>query len=116
MKAKAQYNDFVGTAAADISDFHDHSIEDFLVKEFPKFDKHRYGCKGCAINISGQYTSPIVSIHFICFDKEQMKYVRLCPLRDMKFDEVFSLFKRFNVVIGNGMEEIEVKDEDWIDL
>ena len=45
-----------------------------------------------------------------------MKYVRLCPLRDMKFDEVFSLFKRFNVVIGNGMEEIEVKDEDWIDL
>ena len=116
MKAKVQYNDFVGTASADISDSHNHSIEDFLAKELPQYDKLRYNCKGCTINISGQNPSPIVSIHFVCFDKEQMKYVRLCPLKDMKFDEVFSLFKRFNVVIGNGIEEIEVKDEDWIDL
>lgn len=116
MKAKVQYNDFVGTAAADISDFHNNSIEDFLVKEFPKYDKQRYDCKGCTINISGQLPSPIVSIHFVCFDKEEMKYVRLCPLKDMKFDDVFSLFKRFNVVIGKDMEDIEVKDEDWIDL
>ena len=116
MKAKVQYNDFCGTAAADISDFYNNSVEDFLVKEFPKYDKQRYNCYGCTINISGQNSSPIVSINFVCFDKEQNKFVKLCPLKDMAFDEIFSLFKRFHVVIGKGMEEIEVKDEDWIDL
>ena len=116
MKAEVQYNDLVGTAAADISDFHNNSVEDFLVKEFPKYDKQRYNCYGGTINISGQNPSPIVSINFVCFDKEQNKFVNLCPLKDMAFDEVFSLFKRFHVVIGIGMEAIEVKDEDWIDL
>lgn len=116
MKAKTQYNDYVGTAAADISDFHNNSIEDYLVNEFPKYDKQRYNCYGCTIDVSGQYSNPIASINFVCFDKEQMKFVKLCPLKDMTIGEVFSLFKRFHAVIGKGIEDIEVKDDDWIDL
>lgn len=116
MKSKVQYNDFVGTSAADLSDFYLNSIENYLIENFSKFDPQRFKCQGCTISVSGQLPSPKASIDFVCFDREQNKYVKLCPLKDMTMDDVFSIFKRFNVVIGKDMEDIEVKDEDWIDL
>lgn len=116
MKAKVQYNDFVGTSAADISDFYHNSIENYLIENFSKYDPQRFMCQGCSIYVSGQLPTPKASIDFVCFDREQKKYVKLCPLKDMKMDDVFSLFKRFQVVIGKDMESIEVNDNDWIDL
>lgn len=116
MKANVQYNDLVGTAAADVSDFYQNSLENYLQEKFSKFDAKRYNCYGCTINVSGQNTKPVIVIHFVCYDKEQRKYVKLCPHKDMHLDEVFSLFKRFNVVIGNDIEGIDVKGEDWIEL
>lgn len=38
MKATVQYNDLVGTAAADISDFYNYSLQEYLQKRFPKYD------------------------------------------------------------------------------
>jgi hypothetical protein len=41
MKATVQYNDLVGTAAADISDFYNNSLQEYLQKRFPKYDSGR---------------------------------------------------------------------------
>ena len=41
----------------------------------------------------------------------------LCPVDDMSYEEAFSLFKRFDIVLGNeGIGEIDISDEDWREL
>lgn len=49
MKATVQYNDLVGTAAADISDFYNNSLHAYLQKRFPKYASGRFSCIGCDI-------------------------------------------------------------------
>ena len=117
MKARVQYNDLTGTAAADITDFSLNSLEKYLTDHFENYDTERYFCVGCRLNLGGQ-TSTTVSIRFICLDKEEQKYVYLCPLDDMSYEEAFSLFKRFDIVLGSNesISEIDVNDEDWRDL
>ena len=117
MIAKVQYNDLTGTAAADITDFSLNSLEKYLTDHFENYDTERYFCVGCRLNLGGQ-TSTTVSIRFICLDKEEHKYVYLCPLDDMSYEEAFSLFKRFDIVLGSNesISEIDVNDEDWRDL
>lgn len=117
MKAKVQYNDLTGTAAADITDFSLNSLEKYLTDHFENYDTERYFCVGCRLYISGQ-SSTTVSIRFICLDKEEHKYVYLCPVDDINYEEAFSLFKRFDVVLGSNesISEIVVSDEDWRDL
>lgn len=117
MIAKVQYNDLTGTAAADISDFSLNSLEKYLTDHFENYDTERYFCVGCRLNLGGQ-TSTTVSIRFICLDKEEHKYVYLCPVDDINYEEAFSLFKRFDVVLGSNesISEIVVSDEDWRDL
>ena len=117
MKANVQYNDLTGTAAADITDFSLNSLEKYLTDHFENYDTERYFCVGCRLNLGGQ-TSTTVSIRFICLDKEEHKYVYLCPVDDMSYEEAFSLFKRFDVVLGSNesISEIVVSDEDWRDL
>ena len=117
MIAKVQYNDLTGTAAADITDFSLNSLEKYLTDHFENYDTERYFCVGCWLNLGGQ-TSTTVSIRFICLDKEERKYVYLCPINDMSYEEAFSLFKRFDVVLGRSesISEIDVSDEDWRDL
>lgn len=117
MKARVQYNDLTGTAAADITDFSLNSLEKYLTDHFENYDTERYFCVGCRLNLGGQ-TSTTVSIRFICLDKEEHKYVYLCPLDDMSYEEAFSLFKRLDIVLGSNesISEIDVNDEDWRDL
>ena len=117
MIAKVQYNDLTGTAAADISDFSLNSLEKYLIDHFDNYDTERYFCVGCRLNLGGQ-TSTTVSIRFICLDKEEHKYVYLCPVDDMSYEEAFSMFKRFDIVLGSNesISEIVVSDEDWRDL
>ena len=117
MIAKVQYNDLTGTAAADITDFSLNSLEKYLTDHFENYDTERYFCVGCRLNLGGQ-TSTTVSIRFICLDKEEQKYVYLCPLDDLSYEEAFSLFKRFDVELGSNesISEIVVSDEDWRDL
>ena len=116
MKASVQYDDLKGTAAADVSDFHQSSLQNYLVDSYEQYDGDRYECYGCSIFISGQQIQPQGNIVFVCKDKIENKYVKFCPLKDITLDEIFSLFKRFEVVIVNHIEEIEVDGNDYLDL
>ncbi len=117
MIAKVQYNDLRGTAAADITDFSLNSLEKYLTDHFENYDTERYFCVGCRLYLGGQISNT-VSIRFICLDKEEHKYVYLCPVDDMSYEEAFSLFKRFDVVLGSNesISEIDISNEDWRDL
>ena len=44
------------------------------------------------------------------------KYVKFCPLQELSLDEIFSLFKRFEVVMGNHIDQVEVDSDDYLDL
>lgn len=116
MKASVQYNDLKGTAAADISDFHKSSLQNYLINSYEQYDGDRYECYGCSIFISGQHMQPQGNITFVCKDKIENKYVKFCPLKDITLDEIFSIFKRFQVVIGDHLDKIEVDDKDYLDL
>ena len=116
MKASVLYDDLKGTAAADVSDFHQSSLQNYLVGSYEQYDGDRYECYGCSIFISGQQIQPQGNIVFVCKDKIENKYVKFCPLKDITLDEIFSLFKRFEVVIGNHVDEIEVDGNDYLDL
>lgn len=116
MKASVQYNDLKGTAAADISDFYQNSLQNYLVKSYEQYDGDRYNCCGCTIFVSGQHEHSQGNIEFICKDTVEDKYVKFCPMRKISLDEIFSLFKRFEVVIGEHIDNIDVDDNDYFDL
>lgn len=116
MEASAQYNDLLGTVAADVSDFYQTSLQNYLVRSYEKYDGDRYECKGCTIWISGQQLHPQGNISFVCFDNVERKYVKFCPEADFSLDDIFSLFKRFEVVMDNHIEDIEVDNDDYLDL
>lgn len=97
MEASVQYNDFKGTAAADISDGY-ISFDDYLSKKFKKYDKSRYSCKGLDIFFS---YDDLINVEFICNDKKLQKDVVLSPSKDMTISEVLKLFKRFDIIIGD---------------
>ncbi len=108
MIAKVQYDDFKGTAAADISDYYLNSINEFLKKKYPSFDWQRYYCVGCELYTSyGQYPS----IYFICHDSADGKHYLLQPQKEYSLEEFFELFKRFSVVIGESIEDVEPSDK-----
>ena len=52
MKASVQYNDIVGTAAADVSDFFNNNLQFYLKSLFKNFDSDRYRCDGCRLYMS----------------------------------------------------------------
>ncbi len=97
MKATVQYNDFLGTAAADISDH--FSLSDFL--EQHNVDTERFKPVGAEF-YSGY--SDFFSISIVCVDNErsndERKYMVNISFEDeITKDEFFDLFKRFKVVI-----------------
>ena len=106
MKATVQYNDLVGTAAADISDFYNNSLQEYLQKRFPKYDSRRFSCVGCDVFFGGQGAN-LGIITFICLDKVENKYVRMRSQNEWTVEEVISVFKRLSIVIGKGIHEIE---------
>lgn len=114
MKAKVQYNDLVGTAAADISDFYLNSLNDYLKQHFPNVDWERYYCVGCSFYASyGQYPN----VTFICNDKKESKYCRLSPSKEYTLQEFFELFKRFSIVITTeGLVDIDIDENDDITI
>lgn len=116
MKARVQYNDLTGTAAADVSDFVNNNLQHYLSSRFKEFNSERYRCEGCTLYVSGQNRNPSIDIRFICYDKDGKKYVYLCPLEDMSNDEILSLFKRFEIVIGKDVNDVDISDDDWVDL
>ncbi len=111
-----QIKNLVGSAAADVTDFQRNSLQYYLVETYEQYDGDRYVCHGCTISVSGQHEESQGNIAFVCLDKVENKHVKFCPLTDMSLDEIFSLFKRFEVVIGQGIENVEVDNDDYLDL
>ena len=110
MIASVQYNDLRGTAAADVSDYLNNSLQSYLEKTFDSYDSTRFFCNGCKIWISGDSLEEKTFVHFICYDRVENKYVRIAPNKEYNYKELFTLFKRFEVVIGIDINEIEVNE------
>jgi hypothetical protein len=116
MKAQVQYDDFVGTAAADISDYSD--LQKLLVSR--KVDVTRYEAVGASF-YSGYNHNFIASI--ICLDRlnstvDQPHLVDISFEVDFARDEFFNLFKRFKVIITNkarALEDFDISEEITLD-
>ena len=116
MIASVQYNDLVGTAAADVADGCMNSLQQYLSDTYQQYNAERYVCRGCTMFVSGQREIPFLSLSFLCWDKIAEKFVRFYPKMDIGFNEAFSIFKRFEVVIGTDVNDIEVNGDDYLDL
>lgn len=113
MKAKVQYNDIVGTAAADISDYYLNSLTEYLKSNFKNFDSGRYTCVGCEFYASyGQYPN----VYFVCKDNKDSSYRIFKPNKEYTLEDFFEMFKRFSITIGNNIENVNVVDNEPIEL
>lgn len=109
MKAKVQYNDMTGTAAADISDYYLNSLNEYLSKKYSNFCSEKYYCVGCEFYTSyGQYPS----VRFICRDIKNNTYQQFQSDQDFSLVEFFELFKRFSIVLGQSIEDVEINENE----
>lgn len=107
MKASVQYNDYVGTSAADQSDF--FKLDEFLSSN--GVDVNRYYSVGVELYF-GDCGNPTFEI--ICEDKKGTdgKLVRFGFEKDMTYQDIFSFFKRFHVMLSTkGLVDAEVNDD-----
>ena len=112
MKAEVQYNDFIGTAAADISDF--TNLNDFLKSRGVNTERF----KAIGAHFYNGYSN-FFSASIICIDREhttseKKHIVNIGFENDLHKDEFFDLFKRFNVLITQrfgGYENMEIDEE-----
>lgn len=114
MIADVQYNDLRGTAAADVSDFYMNSLQHYLEVTYKSYDSERYYCTGCTIWAGDSGNR--VNVSFVCYDKKTGKHFIFEPLKEYSFEETFSLFKRFNVVIGTDINEVQISEDDRFQL
>jgi len=110
MKASVQYNDFLGTSAADISDF--TTLNRFLQSR--GVNNVRYNAIGAEFN-SGY--KDYFSASIICIDKdlskdEKLHIVKFRFQNEISNSEFFDLFKGFNVVITERSFEYENSEID----
>lgn len=107
MIASVQYNDVIGTAAADIADRYFNSLQKFLMDSYSSYDGNRYSCRGCTAYI-GERNGVFVS--FVCLDKDTNEFVKFTTHEPWSPDQFFDIFKRFEIVIGNDINEVEVPE------
>lgn len=112
MIASVQYNDLRGTSAADVADEYMNSLQKYLEETFGEYDSQRYYCRGCSIWFSKSYKS----LTFLCLDRKEDKFVVFRPQRTYSAEEILCLFKRFEVVMGIDVNEIEVDENEFIEL
>ena len=113
LKSGLQYGDWEGWAEADIADHCNNDMQYYLATRFEQFDAERYQCKGCRICISNGKEA---SLDFICLDKMENKFIVVKQANEMTIGQIFGLFKRFNIVIGENIKEMELNDEDCLVL
>jgi len=107
MKASVQYNDVVGSAAADVADWYNNSLQYYLKETYESYDEERYSCRGCTAFLVSRNT---VSVRFVCLDKETGKFVRFTTQEWWPIEQFIDLFKRFEVVIGQDINEVEIEN------
>ena len=107
MKASVSYNDFIGTAAADISDFLSEYAGDTLksIGKYFKLDENRFEIIGLSIYGTNDFT-----ISLICVDKtestEEKEHVVSMMYDVNKNKEVLDiLFKRLSIVLYSKFDE-----------
>jgi len=107
MKADVQYNDFVGTAAADISDFLGSKYGDSL-ESFGKYfniDETRFNVIGISI-----YGTDSFYISLLCVDKlrstaEKEHIVNMSIKIENEKDILDFLFKRLHIVLHSRFDK-----------
>lgn len=107
MKADVQYNDFVGTAAADISDFLGSKFGDGLdsFAKYFKIDETRFKVIGISI-----YGTDSFYISFLCVDKqkstEEKEHVVSMSIDIEDEKEILDfLFKRLHIVLHSKFDD-----------
>ena len=108
VQANVQYNDFKGTSAADIADF--SNLENFLKGK--GVDVNRYSPVGVDFNSSYDHCSYGV----ICKDRDaNNKLVEIRFESEGSYEDFFSLFKRFNVILTDhgAYGDCEI-DSEWV--
>ena len=107
MKADVQYNDFVGTAAADISDFLGSKYGDDLESfgKYFKVDETRFKVIGISI-----YGTDSFYISFLCVDKIKSTFdkehiVKMSVDIKNEKDILDFLFKRLHIVLHSRFDK-----------
>lgn len=111
MKAKTRYNDFTGTAAADIS--YNTNLNEFL--QTYNIDTERFFPIGAQFQ-TGDSGSFYVSI--ICKEKRENsngEIVKIEFFNEITHEMFFSLFKRFKVVVADSNHEVEIEKTYEVD-
>lgn len=116
MKASVQYNDFIGTVAADISDH--TSLNEFLGSRGVDLD--RYNAIGARFyaNYNDGFTASIICVDNQKSSEKEKYIVSLSFEEPFDEDEFFDLFKRFEVLItvkNDGYQDREINDEVIVD-
>jgi hypothetical protein len=108
MKADVQYNDFIGTAAADISDFLGSKFGDSLESfgKYFKIDENRFKVIGISI-----YGTDSFYISFLCVDKrkstEEKEHIVTMSMEIKDEKEILDfLFKRLHIVLHSRFDNI----------
>lgn len=111
MKANTKYNDFTGTATADISDH--TNLHKFLCNY--NIDTERFTPIGAQF-YTGDSGSFYVSI--ICKEKREDgngEVVKIEFFNEITHEMFFSLFKRFKVVVSNSNHEVDIEKNYEVD-
>lgn len=113
MKATVQYNDYVGSAAADIADAFVNSMDEYLSVRSKRFDKTRYHCIGCELR---PYGIDKLDVEFYCRDLQTRQIVVVRFNSEFKLSDILVMFKRFAVVIGENIDDVETTQAETIYL
>ena len=113
MEAKTQYNDFKGTVAADISDYYLNSMDEYLFSKSKNYDKNRYKCIGCEFMLFGIDKLDAV---FYCRDLKDGSVVPIRLITEFTLAELFVMFKRFAIVVGQKIENVDEPQREPIYL
>lgn len=111
MKAIVQYNDYVGTTAADRSDFwcdHLGEMTGIIIKEFD-IPLEEEGFQYLGVSVNGTEVEDVCASFFFK-NKETLEVVKYFKA-SVKLQSILNLFKRFEFQIGDHLEDI---DDDMV--
>ena len=123
MKADVQYNDFIGTASADISDFLGSKFGDNLESfgKYFKIDENRFKVVGISI-----YGTENFYISLLCIDKKKSTekkehIINMSVNIETEKEILHILFKRLHIVLHSRFDKLypnldydeEVRYEDF---
>lgn len=108
MKASVQYNDFKGTAAADISDsisvnFGGDTLESF--SNFFKIDKKRFKIVGISFYGTDRPSISLLCVDLVQSNKDKEHIVSMSLDWNHKKHPLEVLFKRFDVVLHEKFDD-----------